>query len=223
MMERGLHFYNEWVASYTHYEGMGAGNRVVLQPFESILGTQYHHLKAQYPKIYAFFAEVFDGLQSFADGRWPKEQLHVAADPSWNFWQAQLAALQLSFEAAEADIAVDLKQFIAEPAMPLIQASAAKLTENDTMKTFMASRDLMVTVFLSVLLTPDAVPRPALGYQGARDGVVFEGYSQINQKGILPDHCGMLFPTKGMMEKIYKERLMGPHEGDRFDYFGKYR
>lgn len=85
--------------------------------------------------------------------------------------------------------------------------------------------DYLITVILLGLLTPDAIPKPALGASGVDPESSFinsEKYHPIPQNHLLPDHSGMLFPTVELFQKIYIDKLMQGKKGEAFNHFGRY-
>lgn len=80
---------------------------------------------------------------------------------------------------------------------------------------------LLITVFLTILLTPEAVPLGAMGYYGPDDPGKL---GLVNQNGWLPDHTGMLYPAQKLYQKIYKNILADNSDGmNGINYFGKWK
>jgi hypothetical protein len=88
------------------------------------------------------------------------------------------------------------------------------------------------TILLTALLTPQANPAPAMGYQfnPRRNKKLIpkdmkKKVHPIPQGALLPDHSGMLIPNKALFEKIYKKTLMHPETKPEqgFQKFGQYK
>jgi len=88
--------------------------------------------------------------------------------------------------------------------------------KNPNVADFINFPNEMLTIILTALLTPDAIPVDALGYKGIpQKNHLF--YSpklfqtpQKNPQGqdLCVDHSAMKIPSRGMMEFVYKRQLM---------------
>lgn len=96
---------------------------------------------------------------------------------------------------------------------------AKKIARNAQVQAFFENHANLVTIILTGLLTPEAVPKVAMGYKGADPQ--FPGYYPVNQKNLLADHCAMKIPDKELMDKIYIGQLMA-RQVQSFKFFGKY-
>ena len=86
------------------------------------------------------------------------------------------------------------------------------------------------TLLLTALLTPQASPVPAMGYDFAVSSApvpksMESKTHRISQGALLPDHSGMMIPNKELFEKIYKKTLMHPETNPEqgFQKFGQYK
>ena len=78
------------------------------------------------------------------------------------------------------------------------------------------------TVLLTILVSKNGEPRPAMGYKGvpaAKLGLIKGKYIRGDQHNILTSHSAMKIPTVDMMNKIYRYYVVG-NKGMK--KFGKY-
>jgi hypothetical protein len=190
-------YYDNWRGFYKQYT-LAKDGYTHTDAFPTTLEELSAQLKQYYGPCYAFTKENIIAFKTLVSGKVPPK-MRTAEDSFCNSFLCGKVADAANNEAIK---------------------YAQKLSRNTTLQAAIENYDTLLTLVLMVLLTPNANPRPAMGYQGVDQ--TFPGYHFVNQRDILADHSAMLTPSLGMMNKIYRKELMGEKAGS-FTNFGKWQ
>ena len=80
--------------------------------------------------------------------------------------------------------------------------------QHNTLRHVRTEARAIAALLVTIMLTPTHTPQ-ALGYTGCNPKSIghIDNIDQIDEGTLLPDHDGMLYPSKAFMEKIYRQGL----------------
>lgn len=206
-------YYHDWVNQFkTMQVPSAAGAPIQTVPLKPDIVSQMNYISAVLPDLFNFVSVLVHicyhptdiDTQNLGNLNWTPN----TASQAQSFGDKLKAAILGAGEAA--------KDAMLNPA-GLVGGTLKKLggvfMEDDY-------STLVATIILTGLLTPDAVPRPAMGYTGPETP---GSIGLLDQKTLLPDHSGMLFPTDQFFAMIYKNDLANNANGNGINYFGKWK
>lgn len=214
-------YFQRWRKAYKEYQVMRDG-QMITKVFEENFPAQMQILKQEYLTAYQFIYQCVADIEQLRQGEMPA-WLSEAEQNTNKALSSQASIVGTSLFGKLTNYLLDKseKQDNAE-----LSETVRKFTDNAFSAFLLAYPDYLFTIILIGLLTPDAVPKTALGWDGYDPKSISsmpKKFNQINQQNLLPDHSGMLFPNQELFQKVYKQKLLGGGQGEQLNYFGLYK
>ena len=209
-------YYQRWQQFYETWQPANGSKQALPETLEE----QTQNLKQSWPKIYQSISQVADHLQSLKNN--PDQ-----ADPFIEYIvnrimkNPDIKHLSYIWVVSEDQI------------RQRVLKAAKNYLHNNHAQQFIDHYDDLVTVVLTVLMTPQAEPKPAMGHHEPtgkkvqhmhEDQKILYSDPQKDDQGnsVCLDHSAMLVPSDDMKKFVYEKTLMKT-EGPAFSKFGTYK
>lgn len=213
-------YYDEWRKHYKFYQKRLPDGTLVEDAFMPTLTQQAYVLQQSYPAFYEAIAQLKQEISDLQKGKLPPIVMGMEALVLGKPAPKGHASLLGRYDPIE--------NYVREKAVPygnkLLAQYLKSFVQSSSVRYLNDHLDVLATTILSVLVTRGANPSNAMGYTGFDYDIADQftnKYHRIDQGSILPDHDGMIIPSRKMMEEIYIKKLFR-EEKTSFDFFGKW-
>ena len=234
-------YYQRWQQFYETWQPANGSKQALPETLEE----QKQALKQSWPKTYHKIGEVVSHIQALqddpdkADAFFDQILDQVLKNPDVQFYDDLFASLAASSSSIhDVDYMQNYKQakqaneqYAQNEFHKYLHKYAKKYLKSPQVQQFLDNYEDLITIVLTVLMTPQADPNKAMGHHGAQGSkaetmqnqqiLAQDGQKDNQGNSVCVDHSAMLSPSDKMMKYVYKNVLFGK-SSKAFQQFGSY-